>query len=212
MSMKDRQLPIDQVALPISEETPPAVAEENPVEDFAALGQYLRRERELRRISLDEIAQVTRINRRHLELLEAGEEKKLPAAPFLKGFLVAYARHIGIDPDEVLNRYIELTPAVKPTAGTSSGRRPLRPGIVRLIVVAVILLLLAGWWMLAARRSPAPSAPEAPADEAPPAPATPPQEDPVAVPEPPGQDEAAPAQPAGTLTPTVSPQGLNQVP
>ncbi len=202
MSKKDRQLPIDQVALPIPEEIPPAVAEDNPVEDFAALGQYLRRERELRRISLEEIAQVTRINRRHLELLEAGEEKKLPAAPFLKGFLVAYARHIGIDPDEVLNRYIELTPAVEAAGGTSTGRRPLRPGIVRLIVVAVILLLLAGWWMMATQRSPAPSAPEVPAEEAPPAPATPPQEDPVVV----------PAPPVDTPTPMTSPQGLNQMP
>ncbi len=200
MSKKDRQLPIDQVALPISEEAPPAVAEENPVEDFAALGQHLRRERELRRISLDEIAQVTRINRRHLELLEAGEEKKLPAAPFLKGFLVAYARHIGIDPDEVLNRYIELTPAVEATGGTSAGRRPRRPRIVRLIVLAVILLLLAGWWMMATRRSPAPTAPEVPVEEAPPAPATPPEEAPVVV----------PAPPVGTPTPMTSPEGLNQ--
>jgi cytoskeletal protein RodZ len=231
MRKNNRPPPPEQIELPTPGEPQPEVADESAGEDFASLGQYLRRERELRRISIDEIARVTRINRRHLELLEAGEEGKLPAAPFLKGFLVAYARHIGIDPDEVLNRYIELTPAVESGGGTAVRTQSRRPRAIWLAAVAIILLALAGWWMMAARRAESPDGAdtqaETPTDPATgrfPAPDPPPQS---ADAPPPGQasgalDTLQPTtpvpQPAGaspsepTVAPMSAPETANQGP
>jgi transcriptional regulator with XRE-family HTH domain len=75
---------------------------------MASLGQELKRERELRGISLREIADSTRIN---LRLLQALEEDKLDAIPgpfFVRAILRSYARSIGIDEHQVLNKYQEM--------------------------------------------------------------------------------------------------------
>ena len=56
-----------------------------------AFGEYLRRERELRGISLDEVAQSTKISANILDSLENARLDSLPAIPFVKGLLRAYA-------------------------------------------------------------------------------------------------------------------------
>jgi cytoskeletal protein RodZ len=69
------------------------------------LGQYLKREREFRGISLEEIASVTRIPFRHLANIEADAFEDLPAQIFIKGYMRAYSHHIGLDSDQVILRY-----------------------------------------------------------------------------------------------------------
>jgi cytoskeletal protein RodZ len=74
---------------------------------MASLGQELRRERELRGISLREISDTTRINLRFLQALEEDRLDVIPGAFFVRAILRAYARGIGIDEDQVLNKYQE---------------------------------------------------------------------------------------------------------
>jgi cytoskeleton protein RodZ len=69
------------------------------------VGQYLKRERELRNISLNEIATATRIRENLLAAIEEDRHDLLPAPVFVKGFLVAYGKHIGLDPGDVVLRY-----------------------------------------------------------------------------------------------------------
>ncbi len=71
-------------------------------------GEYLKRERESRNISLDEIAQATKITRRYLNALEQDQFDLLPAITFTKGFIRAYARHIGLDAEDVILRYQDI--------------------------------------------------------------------------------------------------------
>ena len=70
-----------------------------------SLGSYLRDERELRQISLAELAHTTRIPVRFLERLEQGSREGLPADVYVRGYLKAYARALGIDEAHVLTRY-----------------------------------------------------------------------------------------------------------
>ena len=70
-----------------------------------SFGEWLKRQRELREISLREISDTTKINLRYLEALEENRFSALPAAVFARGFLREYARYVGLDPDEVLNYY-----------------------------------------------------------------------------------------------------------
>lgn len=70
-----------------------------------SIGTYLRRERELRGIALEEVADATRIPVRQLERLEEDRLAELPGEVFIKGYLRAYARSVGLKPDEVLARY-----------------------------------------------------------------------------------------------------------
>ncbi|WP_456432425.1 helix-turn-helix domain-containing protein [Thermosulfuriphilus sp.] len=68
-------------------------------------GEYLRRERELRGISLETIAEETKISVSILAAIEAEDWKKLPAQVFVRGFIRNYAQVIGLDPNEVILRY-----------------------------------------------------------------------------------------------------------
>src|SRR5689334_4265794 len=72
-----------------------------------SLGRYLRRERELRQISLEEIAQSTRIPLRMLQSIEEDQHDLLPGEVFTRGFLKSYAKSVGLAADDILARYGE---------------------------------------------------------------------------------------------------------
>lgn len=79
------------------------------------IGEYLRCEREQRGISLEHIAEETKISLRHLRAMEEGRLETLPSKVFVKGFIKAYSKCIGLDPVEVIYRYEEsLRGAVPP--------------------------------------------------------------------------------------------------
>src|SRR5215212_5908040 len=77
-------------------------------ETTAAFGDWLRRQREMREISLRDIADRTKISLRYLEAMEADRFDLLPAPIFAKGFLREYARYVGLSPDEVVNHYLAV--------------------------------------------------------------------------------------------------------
>ncbi len=74
------------------------------VENF---GLYLKNERELRGVALEEIAQSTKIHIRFLEALENNDFDNMPGEVFVKGFIRSYARVIGFDSEEMVNAYDE---------------------------------------------------------------------------------------------------------
>src|SRR5687767_6466278 len=73
--------------------------------ELASFGEELRREREIRGISLKEIADATKISKRFLEALERNDHRTLPAPVFTRGFVREYARYVGLNADEMVNRY-----------------------------------------------------------------------------------------------------------
>ena len=74
------------------------------VENF---GSYLKHERELRGVPLEEIARITKIHIRFLQALEDNKFDELPGEVFIKGYIRSYANIIGSDVDEMLNSYEE---------------------------------------------------------------------------------------------------------
>jgi len=71
-----------------------------------SFGEELRRERVVREISLEEISASTKISIRQLKALEDGDMSRLPSPTFTRGFIRAYSRHLGIDPEEKVNAYL----------------------------------------------------------------------------------------------------------
>jgi cytoskeleton protein RodZ len=71
-----------------------------------SFGERLQRERELRAISLDEIAKSTKIGTRLLQALEAEEFDKLPGGIFNKGFVRAYAKYLGLDEEQAVTDFM----------------------------------------------------------------------------------------------------------
>ena len=73
---------------------------------MGSFGERLRREREMRGISLDEMATATKISTRNLKALEEEKFGQLPGGIFNKGFVRAYAKFLGIDEDQMVAEYV----------------------------------------------------------------------------------------------------------
>jgi len=68
-------------------------------------GELLKRERELREVSLNELTVKTRVPPKFLEALENEEWSKLPGGVFNRGFLRAIARYLGLSEEHLLAEY-----------------------------------------------------------------------------------------------------------
>lgn len=68
-------------------------------------GLEFRTIRESRGLTIDRISSVTKIPIRYLEALERDDLRALPPRPYLRGFVAAYGRELGLDPAETVTRY-----------------------------------------------------------------------------------------------------------
>ena len=68
-------------------------------------GERLKRERELREVTMEEITAATRIGSRFLEALENEDWSKLPGGVFNRGFVRSIARYLGLDEEALLGEY-----------------------------------------------------------------------------------------------------------
>jgi cytoskeleton protein RodZ len=81
------------------------------VESF---GAHLKREREQRKITLEDVSVSTKIGARFLIALEEEHFDQLPGGIFNKGFVRAYARHLGIDEEQAIADYLAASGANQP--------------------------------------------------------------------------------------------------
>ncbi|MGD1009630.1 MAG: RodZ domain-containing protein [Candidatus Aminicenantales bacterium] len=117
---------------------------------MATLGQELKKERESRNISLDEMASATKIVGRYLAALEEDRLDTMPGGFFIKGIIRTYAKYLGLDENEVLHKYVEAGVLDEPARSRTSEERPVPAflGKNKIIVWAVVgtgvfLLLIA---------------------------------------------------------------------
>jgi len=118
-------------------------------------GEHLRREREMRGVSLDEISTATRIGVRFLEALENEQWDRLPGGVFNRGFIRAVARFLGLDEENLVGEYALLThdnpeKAVWNTAAAADRstveNAPWRHTWVWAVFVALVVLGGGGAW------------------------------------------------------------------
>ena len=76
---------------------------------MGSFGEKLKREREMRAITLEEIAEATKIGTRSLRALEEEHFDQLPGGIFNKGFVRAYAKFLGIDEEQAVADYLAAT-------------------------------------------------------------------------------------------------------
>jgi len=130
----------------------------NEVPKVGSFGERLRREREMRGISLDEIVATTKIGRRLLVALEEEQFEVLPGGIFNKSYVRAYAKCVGIDEDEAVAEYLQAAQETPPDtrviaqqhASIHSSRPAQRSGFP--VMPVLILLVVAaggiGGWKL----------------------------------------------------------------
>src|SRR2546426_628894 len=89
---------------------------------MASFGETLKRERELREISLRQISEATKINIRYLEALEENRFDALPGGLFNKGFIRAYSTFIGVDGESMVDSYLHELASRQPGSEPAAAR------------------------------------------------------------------------------------------
>ena len=119
---------------------------------MGSFGERLQREREMRGITLEEIADSTKIGTRSLRALEQEDFDKLPGGIFNKGFVRAYARYLGIDEEQAVTDFLAaagepepLLPNPSPTEKLATYRFPSRGWVVALALAALAAGGYAAW-------------------------------------------------------------------
>ena len=177
---------------------------------MAGFGEKLRRQRELRGISLDQIATATKISTRMLKAIEDEKFDLLPGGIFNKGFIRAYAKFLGLDEEQTVADYVAATGPEEPINNIPQiadlpdrATRQLDEDATiswNAIVVLVLIMVLGygGWWFYnhrkVERESRAASAPVS-------VPAATPVETPMAA-----AKTAPPAGSTGNTSKSVAPQ------
>jgi cytoskeletal protein RodZ len=112
-------------------------------------GDQLKREREMRGVSLEEISAATRISTRFLEALEKEQWEQLPGGVFRRGFIRSVGRYLGLDGDALISEYELHTKDVPKNLNSEEHLynipRDYRPAA---IAIVVLLALLAGGWFV----------------------------------------------------------------
>lgn len=92
-------------------------------ESRTEFGPLLRHAREKRGMSLQQVAATTKISARVLDALERNDPSKLPGGIFSRAFVRAYAKEVGLDPEETVARFVAaFPPEVEEPAPQSPGR------------------------------------------------------------------------------------------
>src|SRR5258706_793047 len=134
---------------------PQKLFQETP--SMGSFGQRLQREREMRGITLEEIATSTKIGTRSLRALEEEDFDQLPGGIFNKGFVRAYAKYLGIDEEQAVADYLTAAGEGEQPLPNPSGNAPAEHSTIRdeskgggvWIALALVALLgmggFAGW-------------------------------------------------------------------
>lgn len=117
------------------------------------LGEYLKNQREVRNITLEEVAKVTKIRKAILKAIESDRHDLLPSRVFAQGFLKIYATYLGLDESEVVKRYQEALEGmeIEEDKGESKEQKPpkrvLSPARI-LVLFTIVVLAIAFWFFL----------------------------------------------------------------
>ena len=185
---------------------------------MGSFGERLRREREMRGVTLDEISVSTKIARRHLEALETENFDSLPGGIFNRGFVRAYAKFLGIDEEQAVADYVSASGeqsrpepnfAQQIAAATSEPQlNPRRSSLPLILALLALVVVLAIFWARNKRQAepnenPAASTPTSVSPAATPSPAATISPVAIASTEPSSIHGAAPSSGA-TASPTAS--------
>jgi cytoskeletal protein RodZ len=117
-------------------------------------GESLKREREMRGVSLEEVSAATRIATRFLRAIEDEKWDQLPGGVFNRGFVRAVARYLGLDEENTVAEYT-LAVGDRQTVPVWTGSPPAvtadQPWLAWIIAAIVVAALLAGGWFGARR-------------------------------------------------------------
>jgi len=115
-------------------------------------GHELGAARERAGVSLEEMASRLNLTRASVEAIERDDYQHLPTAAFVRGYLRAYARQVGMDGDQVVAEFDAICgedtePQLVVREGVPDPASGRGSAIAVLILVAVVLVGAGAWWL-----------------------------------------------------------------
>jgi transcriptional regulator with XRE-family HTH domain len=125
---------------------------EPTLQSGADIGEALRLIREHRGLSLDNLAEATRVRASFLAALEDLRLDKLPSRPFTIGYIRAYAEALGLDSESAVERFKADEPVLDETLHAPIGVEDERdPRLTSLMVGACVIIAAIFMWNIAQR-------------------------------------------------------------
>ena len=149
----------------VAEAAPPAPVD--PLQAHDTLGEALKAVRHDRGLTLQAVADTTRVRRVYLEAIEDMRLDALPSRPFTIGYIRAYATALGLDPDMAIERFKSDDPVLdeplRAPVGMLDERDPRVAAFLigALVIIAAIVLWNVAQRAMSANAPPSPLAPEA---------------------------------------------------
>ncbi|MGM8214538.1 helix-turn-helix domain-containing protein [Bacillaceae bacterium W0354] len=118
------------------------------------LGEKLKEAREEKNLTIDDIQQETKIQKRYLISIENNDWSKIPGIFYVRAFIREYANAVGLDPEELLEehrdelpksddkKYDYVTPSRKSRTGTNKVNRAIFMFIPKLLVIMLVIAVL----------------------------------------------------------------------
>ena len=129
--------------------------DEEAVQDsFEAIGAELASARLDRGMQIAELAQLLRISRHYLKDLESGDHSSLPGATYVSGYIRSVAREVGLDGEEMSQRYRALldSKSERPTYQFPvDTQQPQRSGAMIASIVVIFAVAGYGSWYAAGK-------------------------------------------------------------
>jgi cytoskeleton protein RodZ len=135
--------------------------------DGATLGEALRAVRRDLGLTVEELAETTRVRRAYLEAIEEMRLEALPSRPFTIGYIRAYAQALGLDPEAAVERFKADEPVLdEPLRAPVGVIEEKDPRVAAFVAAALVILVAIVLWNVAQRAMlagapPPPKAPEA---------------------------------------------------
>jgi transcriptional regulator with XRE-family HTH domain len=136
--ISDQQLPADAAAGIGEVETYAPT-----LQSGADIGQALKAIREFRGLTVEEVAQATRVRRTYLADIEAMRLDRLPSRPFTIGYIRAYADALGLDGEAAVERFKTEEPDLDEPLHAPIGVTEVGDPRVAAIIAGVVVTLVA---------------------------------------------------------------------
>lgn len=124
-----------------------------------SIGARLRQHRQERALPIEAIVERTRIQPHILDAIERDDFASIPGGLYARGYLRAYARAVGVDPEEIVRRYVaeqEPAPPTPPAApravAVDAQPAPVGPVFARAALVLAIAAVPLGVYFLTSPR------------------------------------------------------------
>jgi cytoskeletal protein RodZ len=123
--------------------------------DPASFGAFLRGQREARHLTIQQVAETTKISSRHFTSLERGDIRRWPGGMYRRAMVRAYAQAIGLNVEETVRRFLAVFPPDQDEAPVAPRQAPQpevrRPAVFRRVASATGIagvsaaVMLIGW-------------------------------------------------------------------